>query len=79
MGCSEAKEIYVTHQAEVEKGSKKIVMSYFAGHGRGIGIKLGLLYSSTPFEDDAVTIPGGFIKRKVCGPMKYGSLPKMTL
>lgn len=79
MGCSNAKEVYVNNQSEVERGSDKIQVQYFACHGRAIGLRCSLWYMGVDFEDDQVSIPVGFIKRKVCGPMKYGSLPKCRL
>jgi len=37
------------------------------------------MYAKVDYDDCHVSIPGGFIKRKVCGPMKYGNLPKLQL
>ena len=40
---------------------------------------LALCWTGVDFKHNSVSIPAGFIKRKVCGPLKYGTLPKLIL
>jgi len=77
MGCSNSVDVIANSEAEAERGSGKVTLEYFNAHGRAAHIYLALCYAGVDFEHCAVSIPGGFIKRKVCGPLKYGTLPKL--
>ena len=79
MGCSNSTDVIVSSQAEVAKGTGKVTLDYFALHGRAIGTRFVLYYCGVDFVDTEVSVPMGFVKRKVCGPLKYGTLPKLIL
>ena len=41
-------------------------------------MRLPLMYCNVNFVDDTVSI-GGYIKARICGGLKYNSMPKMIL
>lgn len=79
MGCSNSVDVNITTQQEAEQGTGQYKIDYFGVHGRAVGMRFVMHYCGKEFVDTRVSIPMGFVKRKVCGPMKYGSLPKLIL
>ena len=79
MGNSNSADVIVNSQEEVDSNATgRLQVQYFALHGRALHLKVMLYYANVDFDDEHVST-GGFIKRKVCGPLKYGTLPKLKL